>query len=64
MQVQWDKPAERFCGNCGLHLYGIAGSNGLTKFQCHRCGMVMVTKKKSRRMVQVEEYAPRGEQFI
>ena len=64
MQDKWIAPLERYCGNCGMHLYGCADAKGFVKFQCPRCGMVCTMKKKSRRLVHIEEYAPQGEQFI
>lgn len=64
MQENWDKPLERYCGNCGTHLYGHFGSTGFARFQCQRCGMVSVAKLISRRVMRVEEHAPLGQKLI
>ena len=58
MNGHWDKPVERFCGNCGKHLYGYKTADGLVKMQCPHCGMVSVIKKVSRRLIRVDERAP------
>ena len=64
MREKWDHPIERFCGNCGMHLFGNPNENGLVKFHCFRCGMVCVAKKMSRRVIRVEEHAPPGQKVI
>ena len=63
MEDCWNKPVERFCGNCVNHIIGYKTADGLVKIQCPRCGMVSVMKKKSRRLVQVDEHAPPGQKL-
>lgn len=63
MENNWSKPVERFCGNCGQHLYGYTNSNGCAKFICPHCGMVTVSKKISRRKASVDEFAPPGQEL-
>lgn len=63
MQGSWTKPAERFCGNCGQHLYSYVSENGRTKFICSRCGMVTIAKKVSRRKASIDEHAPPGQEL-
>lgn|GEM_PF-3098716 len=61
MADSWDRAVERFCGNCGNHIYGYKTADGLVKIQCPYCGMMSVMKKISRRLVRVDEHAPPGQ---
>ena len=49
------------CNNCYTKLIGWQDSNGLTKVTCHVCGTVTVSKLMSRRHVQLDIYAPKGQ---
>lgn len=57
------KPVEMICGNCYTRMIGLR-INGITKVQCPRCGAVMVSKVMSRRHIQTDIYAPKGQQII
>lgn len=57
------KPVEIICNNCFNRMMGIR-INGITKVQCPRCGAVLVSKVMSRRHIQTDTYAPRGQQII
>ena len=48
MQNEWS-PVRRICINCGQALMGYRNDSGLVKLQCPKCGLVMVSKKISRR---------------
>ena len=61
MQGNWDKPIKCYCKNCTHLMVGYRAANGLAKLKCPRCGLVLVSKLKSRRCEQVEYYAPPGE---
>lgn len=52
------------CPNCKLDDIGWQDSEGLTRFQCPRCGTVTVSKPMSRRHVQMDIYAPKGQVLI
>ena len=54
---------EIICGNCYTRMMGLR-INGITKVQCPRCGAVMVSKVMSRRHIQTDIYAPKGQQII
>ena len=56
-------PIEIICNNCFNRMMGIR-INGITKVQCPRCGAVLVSKVMSRRHIQTDTYAPRGQQII
>lgn len=57
------KPVEIVCNNCFNRIMGIRVA-GITKVQCPRCGAVLVSKVMSRRHIQTDTYAPRGQQII
>lgn len=56
-------PVEIICNNCFNRMMGIR-INGITKVKCPRCGAVLVSKVMSRRHIQTDTYAPRGQQII
>lgn len=56
-------PVEIICNNGFNRMMGIR-INGITKVQCPRCGAVLVSKVMSRRHIQTDTYAPRGQQII
>ena len=56
-------PVEIIFNNCFNRMMGIR-INGITKVQCPRCGAVLVSKVMSRRHIQTDTYAPRGQQII
>ena len=62
MQDTW-KPTRRHCINCGQALTGYRNENGLVKLQCTRCGLVMVSKRISRRHERIDITPPYGEQI-
>lgn len=62
MQDTW-KPTRRHCINCGRVLTGYRNENGLVKLQCTRCGLVMVSKRISRRHERIDITPPYGEQI-
>ena len=57
------KPVEVVCNNCFTRILGLR-VDGIAKVQCPRCGAVMVSRVMSRRHVQTDTYAPRGQQII
>lgn len=57
------KPVDIMCNNCYMRTIGFR-INGVTKVQCPRCGAVLVSKIMSRRHVQMDMYAPKGQQII
>lgn len=52
------------CNNCFRSEYGVRDATGLIKFQCPYCGTVSVSKAMSRRHVQIDIYAPKGQTLI
>lgn len=62
MQDTW-KPTRRHCINCGQVLTGYRNESGLVKLQCTRCGLVMVSKRISRRHERIDITPPYGEQI-
>lgn len=48
MQSTW-KPTRRHCINCGHVMTGFRNEGGMVKLQCARCGLIMVSKRMSRR---------------
>lgn len=61
MQESWDKPVKCYCKNCAHPVIGYRAANGAAKMQCPKCGLVLVSRLKSRRCEQVEYYALPGQ---
>ena len=57
-------PIKWVCMNCHKNIVGNQGSDGLTRIQCPYCGTVTVSKIISRRHVQVDLYAPQGQELL
>lgn len=57
-------PIHLVCLNCHHDLVGYSGENGQTKILCPCCGTLMVSKVISRRHVQVDVFAPQGEELL
>lgn len=62
MENLW-KQVRRMCVNCGQELIGYQNEKGLVKMQCSRCGIVMVSKRMSRRHEHIDVTPPSGEYF-
>lgn len=60
MQNTW-KPTKRLCTNCGQVIIGYRNDKGLVKLQCPKCGLVMVSKRMSRRNERIDITPPPGE---
>lgn len=58
------KAVQFSCPNCKKEAIGWQDGEGLTRFQCPRCGTVTVSKAISRRHVQMDIYAPKGQVLI
>lgn len=56
-------PIKWVCMNCHKNIVGTQGSDGLTRIHCPYCGTVTVSKIISRRHVQVDLYAPQGQEL-
>ena len=65
MQNQEVVKAVKFtCPNCKRDDVAWQGKDGMTRFQCPRCGTVTVAKPMSRRHVQLDIYAPKGQVLV
>lgn len=49
-----------YCPNCGTINNGYAGSEGKIKYECPRCGLVMVRTYKNRRHDLLDITIPEG----
>lgn len=49
------------CNNCFRITTGYRDENGVVKYQCTRCGATSVSKVMGRRHVQLDVYAPAGQ---
>lgn len=57
-------PVRLVCLNCRKNIVGYQGEDGLTKIQCPYCGTLTVSKVISRRHVQVDVFAPQGQELL
>lgn len=47
--------------NCGSEVSGYRNEKDCVKLRCPKCGLVMVSKRMSRRRERIEVIAPLGE---
>ena len=58
------RPVVAECFNCHHKQVALRTPDGLTKMKCGYCGAVSVSKVKSRRHLQVDIYAPKGQVLL
>jgi predicted RNA-binding Zn-ribbon protein involved in translation (DUF1610 family) len=58
------KPVKVVCHNCHLVQTAWQDENGVTKYQCPKCGAVSVSRIMSRRHVILDIYAPKGQVVV
>ena len=58
------KAVKGVCNNCFRITTGFRDENGFVKYQCTRCGATSVSKVMSRRHVQLDVYAPAGQELL
>ena len=59
--MQTLKSVRLICNNCMNEILDWQDENGRTKVQCQCCGSVTVSMVKSRRHIQIDLYAPKGQ---
>ena len=65
MMRQWEpKPIRVICCNCHSETIGFQDETGMTRIQCKKCGTVTVSRVMSRRHVQLDVYAPKGQELL
>lgn len=52
------------CNNCFKQTIGFRDEDGTTKYQCSKCGSVSISKIMGRRHIQVDMFAPQGQEII
>ena len=58
------KAVKVVCNNCFRITTGYRDENGVVKYQCARCGATSVSKVMGRRHVQLDVYAPAGQELL
>lgn len=53
MQESWN-PVRRRCVNCGSEVVGYRNEKDCVKLRCPKCGLVMVSKRMSRRRERID----------
>ena len=53
MQESWN-PVRRRCVNCGSEVVGYRNEKECVKLRCPKCGLVMVSKRMSRRRERID----------
>ena len=53
MQESWN-PVRRRCVNCGSEVVGYRNEKDCFKLRCPKCGLVMVSKRMSRRRERID----------
>lgn len=64
MEFDYEKPVLHICLNCHKEITGIRGVNGRTKIRCPNCGTVTISQTISRRHINMDIYAPKGQSII
>ena len=62
--MNFGKPVKVVCHNCHLVQTAWQDENGVTKYQCPKCGAVSVSRIMSRRHVTLDIYAPKGQVVV
>ena len=57
-------PKKMICNNCFHEMIGWVDNQGIIKVKCCYCGAITISKKKSRREVQINIIAPNGQKVI
>lgn len=52
------------CNNCFQQIIGFRDEKGLIKYHCPKCGSVTVSRVIGRRHIQLDMYAPQGQEII
>ena len=55
------KPVSFKCFNCNHQEIAWKDETGMIRFVCSNCVTITVSKEKSRRHIQIDMYAPKGE---
>lgn len=58
------KTIKVICNNCFQFVVAIRDETGLIKYQCPRCGAYTISKAVGRRHLQLDIYAPHGQEFV
>lgn len=58
------RPVRVMCHNCHRETIGWQDGTGRTKVQCSICGTITVSKVMSRRHVQLDIFAPKGQEIL
>ncbi len=58
------KAIKVICNNCFQPTMGVRDENGVIKYQCTKCGTLTVSKVMGRRHIQLDVYAPYGQELI
>ena len=58
------KAVKVICNNCFQEIYVYRDEEGFIKYKCPKCGSVTVSKVMGRRHVQIDMYAPQGQEII
>lgn len=53
MRESWN-PVRRRCVNCGSEVVGYRNEKDCVKLRCPKCGLVMVSKRMSRRRERID----------
>lgn len=57
-------PVVAECFNCHHKQIALRTKDGTTKMKCEYCGAVSISKIKSRRHLQLDIYAPKGQVLL
>ena len=64
MDYEGMKPVEMFCPNCDHRCIGYLARDETRRFECGRCGLKMVSKRKGNRVVDLRLTAPPGQSLF
>lgn len=47
-----------YCPNCGCYVFGYRSEDGIVKMQCRNCRVELITKRCTRRKINIQVYKP------
>jgi ribosomal protein S27AE len=51
------EPVQMFCPNCGKLVIGYKSEDGAVRISCHRCKVVLYSKQRSKREINIKMIA-------
>lgn len=57
------QPVQMYCNNCGHKCIGYKSRDQAVRIVCGCCGTVMISKQKTKRIIDIRVHAPPGQRI-